>query len=219
VSSIRERVHDILSQLPEGVELVAVGKGRTPTEVLEAVEAGATTIGENYIKDAKTARELIGARAKWHFIGRMRPHDVRASNLNLFDMVESVDSLELAERIDEKCAGLGYKMPVLVEVNSGRESQKAGVWPEQAEGLVRQIASLRNVRVSGLMTMGPLMVAREAYRPCFAETRELFLSLRRSDIPGVSMEKLSMGTSDSYEVAVEEGANVVRLGTVLFGPR
>jgi len=134
-------------------------------------------------------------------------------------MVESVSSLELAERIDEKLMSLGRNMPVLVEVNSGREPQKAGVWPEGAEALVRQVATLSSLKVVGLMTMGPLMLAREAYRPCFAETYQLFLTLKKMEISRVSMDILSMGTSDSYEVAIEEGSNMVRLGTTLFGPR
>jgi pyridoxal phosphate enzyme (YggS family) len=199
--------------------MVAAAKGRTPQEVQEAVDAGVKTIGENYIKDARAARELVGDRVRWHFIGRLRPHDVRASNLSLFDMVESVASVELAERIDEKLTTLGREMPVLLEVNSGREPQKAGVWPEDAEELVRQVSTLPNLKVVGLMTMGPLMAAREAYRPCFAETYGLFLALKKMEIPGVSMDILSMGTSDSYEVAIEEGSNMVRLGTTLFGPR
>jgi len=208
-----------MSQLPPHVELVAAAKGRTPREVEEAVDAGIRAVGENYIRDAKSARVLVGSRTEWHFIGRLRTHDVRASNLALFDMVESVSSFELAARIDERMATLGRKMPILIEVNSGREPQKAGVWPEHAVALVRKVAAFSRLRVVGLMTMGPLMVAREAYRPCFAETHELFLALKREGIPGVSMNILSMGTSDSYEVAVEEGSNMVRLGTTLFGPR
>jgi len=104
-------------------------------------------------------------------------------------------------------------------VNSGREPQKLGVWPEDAEELVRQVATLSHVRIAGLMTMGPLVAAREAYRPCFAETYKLFIRLRDLGIPGVSMDILSMGTSDSYEIAIEEGSTMVRLGTTLFGPR
>jgi len=216
---IAERVRSLISQLPNHVELVAAAKGRTTVEVREAVEAGIETVGENYIKDARAARETLGSQFKCHFIGRLRAHDVRTSNLALFDMVQSVDSMELAVRIDEKLATLGRTMPVLIEVNSGRESQKLGVWPEDAEELVRQVATLSHVRIAGLMTMGPLMAAREAYRPCFAETYELFIRLRELGIPGVSMDILSMGTSDSYEIAVEEGSTMVRLGTSLFGPR
>ena len=219
MTTIGERARALISQLPDHVELVAAAKGRTPQEVQEAVDAGVLTIGENYIKDARAARELVGDGVRWHFIGRLRPHDVRASNLRLFDMVESVASLELAERIDEKVATLGRKMPILIEVNSGREPQKAGVWPEDAEALVRQVATLSSLSVVGLMTMGPLMVAREAYRPCFAETYQLFHTLKELEVPGAAMDILSMGTSDSYEVAIEEGCNMVRLGTTLFGPR
>lgn len=219
MTCIAERARALLSQLPANVELLAAAKGRTAQEVQEAVDAGIRTIGENYIKDARIARQTVGNRARCHFIGRMRPHDVRASNLSLFDMVQSVGSMELAARINEKVAPLGRVMPVLIEVNSGREPQKAGVLPEEAEALARQMSTLSNLSIAGLMTMGPLTAGREAIRPCFAETRELFLRLRELEIPGVSMHILSMGMSDSYEVAIEEGATMVRLGTILFGPR
>ena len=219
MTTIGERACRLLAELPDHVDLVAAAKGRTPQEVLEAVEAGVRIVGENYVRDSRVARELVGNRVKWHFIGRVRPHDVRTSNLSLFDMIESVDSMQLAKRINEKCAALGRAMPVLIEVNSGREPQKAGVFPEDVEQLARLVAALPNLKVGGLMTMGPLMSTREAYRPCFAETNRVFRKLKELQIPGVSMETLSMGTSDSYEVAIEEGANMVRLGTVLFGPR
>ena len=219
VSSIAERVALALSEVPDYVQIVAAAKARIPEDVMAAVQAGVHIIGENYVRDARSAKSLVGSRAQWHFIGRLREHDVRASTLALFDMIQSVDSLQLGQRIDEKCRTLGRSMDVLIEVNSGREAQKAGVFPEEAEALVRQISALHNVRVCGLMTMGPLMVTQEAYRPCFAETHGLFLKIRESAIPGVSMEVLSMGTSDSYAVAIEEGANMVRIGSALFGPR
>ena len=117
--TLKERVRSILLELPSSVQLLAVGKGRTPEEVLEAVNAGVAAVGENYIKDARDARSVVGTRVEWHYIGRLRSHDVRASNLTLFDMIESVDTLELAEKIDDKCASLGRVMPILVEVNSG----------------------------------------------------------------------------------------------------
>jgi pyridoxal phosphate enzyme (YggS family) len=218
LTTIGERARSLMAELPDYVDLVAAAKARTRREVLEAVDAGIRIVGENYIRDARLARELLGDRVRWHFIGRVRPHDIRTSNLSLFDMIESVDSLQVAQRIDERCATLGRAMPVLIEVNSGREPQKAGVWPEDAETLVRLAASLPNLKVVGLMTMGPLMSTRAGYRPCFAETNRIFRRLQELQIPGASMETLSMGKSDSYDVAIEEGSNMVRLGTELFGP-
>ncbi|GAH00347.1 unnamed protein product, partial [marine sediment metagenome] len=115
--------------LPDGVEVVAAAKTRTPGEVLEAVQAGIKIIGENYVKEAKEAYELVGNRAKWHFIGTFQKHNVRRKVLEIFDMIESADSLEIAREIDRRCAQIGKIMPILIEVNSGRESQKSGVLP------------------------------------------------------------------------------------------
>ena len=151
---IKENVSRILAELPPGVELVAAAKGRKPAEVLEAVEAGVKIIGENYIQEAEKAFELVGARAKWHFIGHLQRNKVKKA-IALFDMIETVDSVEIAREIDKRCAQVGKLMPVLIEINSGREPQKSGVLPEDAEELARQISALENTRLMGLMTMGP----------------------------------------------------------------
>ena len=126
---IRRNVAGLLADLPEGIEVVAAAKTRTPQEVLEAVQAGIRIVGENYVKEAKEAHELVGRRAKWHFIGTCQKHNVRRNVLEIFDMIESVDSLEIAREIDKKCAQIGKIMAVLIEVNSGREPQKSGVLP------------------------------------------------------------------------------------------
>ena len=216
---IAENVRQVLSEVPDYVEVVAAAKARTADQVLQAVTAGIRVVGENYIRDTRVAQGLVGQRAQWHYIGRLREHDVRQSTLDMFDLVQSVASMSLARRIDEKCCALGRRMPVLIEVNSGREPQKAGVLPEATEDLVRQIALLDNVQVLGLMTMGPLGSSANVYRPCFTDTRQLFSHIESLGIPRVAMRHLSMGTSDTYRVAIEEGANMVRIGSGLFGPR
>ena len=216
---IERNVGRLLAELPAGVEVVAAAKTRTPEEVLEAVQAGIGIIGENYVKEAKAARELVGVRAKWHFIGALRKHNVRKTALEIFDMIESVDSLEIAGEIDRKCAQIGKIMPVLIEVNSGREPQKSGALPEDVEQLIRGISSLRNIRVMGLMTMGPLSTDAEEFRPYFADTRRIFDKLGALGLPNVEMKYLSMGMTDSYRVAIEEGANIIRIGTLIFGER
>jgi len=216
---IGENVGRLLSELPEGVELVAAAKGRTPDEVLEAVEAGVSIIGENYVSEAREAYRLVGTRARWHFIGTLQKHSIRRNVVQLFDMIETVDSLEIASEIDKKCAPMGKRMPVLIEVNSGRESQKSGVLPEAVEPLIRQIGGLGSLKVMGLMTMGPYSANPEDSRPFFVETRRIFDVIKELDIPDVEMKYLSMGMTDSYRVAIEEGANIVRIGTGLFGER
>jgi PLP dependent protein len=215
---IRRNVTALLAQLPERVELVAAAKGRTPEEVLEAVQAGVKIVGENYVKEARQAYQLVGRKAEWHFIGTLQKHNLRKSVLGIFDVIESVDTTEIASEIDRRCSTIGRTMPVLIEVNSAREAQKSGVLPEQVEQLIRQISGLRNIRVQGLMTMGPRLADPEEYRPYFRQTRRIFESIGRLDLTGVEMRYLSMGMTDSYRVALDEGANVVRVGAGIFGP-
>ena len=216
---IKHNVQRILAELPGGVELVAAAKTRTPEEILEAVDAGVRIIGENYVQDAKRAYEVVGGRAEWHFIGTLQKHNVRRKMVEIFDMVETVDSWGIAREVDNRCLPIGKVMPVLIEINSGREKQKSGVLPEDAEGLVREISSLRNLKVMGLMTMGPRFGNPEDSRPYFVETRKMFERIKKIGLPNVEMKYLSMGMTNSYRIAIEEGANLVRLGTRIFGER
>jgi len=134
-------------------------------------------------------------------------------------VIETIDSWRIAEVVDKRCARSGKVMPALVEINSGKESSKTGVVPEEVEELVRRIAELDYVRIQGLMTMGPRFGDPEDARPYFRLTKKLFDKLKEADIPGVGMQTLSMGMSNSYRVAIEEGASMIRLGTILFGQR
>ncbi len=215
---IKQNVRRILSQLPEGVKLVAAAKTRTPEESLEAIAAGVEIIGHNYVQEAERAHQIIGGRARWHFIGHLQKNKVKKAVI-LFDMIETVDSLEMAREIDIRCARIGKVMPVLIEVNSGREARKNGVLPDEVEGLVRQVSALKHIKVEGLMTMGPLAPQPEDSSPYFAATRRLFEEITGLNLPRVEMMYLSMGMSDSYKIALEEGANIVRLGSLIFGPR
>ncbi|MFC1948288.1 YggS family pyridoxal phosphate-dependent enzyme [Chloroflexota bacterium] len=218
MSQIKENVKRILAELPEGVELVAAVKSRQPDEILEAIEAGVRILGENYLQEAETAYETVGSRAQWHFIGHLQKNKVKKA-VELFDMIETVDSTEIAALINKRCQQAGKVMAVLIEVNSGCESQKSGVLPEDVERLIRKIAGYENIRIKGLMTMGPAAGDPEDSRPYFVETRKVFERVRSLEIPGVEMKYLSMGMTNSYRVAVEEGANIVRLGSILFGER
>jgi pyridoxal phosphate enzyme (YggS family) len=215
---IGERVKVLLAELPYHVELVVAAKSRSPQEVLEAVEAGVKTVGENYVQEAEAAQAVLGRTVRWHFIGHLQTNKVKKA-VEIFDLIETVDSKKLGREIDKRSRERGRVMPVLIEINSGREPQKFGVMPEEAEALIRDLARLANIRVEGLMTMGPETGEAEDSRPYFRLTRELFDRIARLAIPGVSITRLSMGMSHSYRVAVEEGANMVRLGTMIFGPR
>ena len=215
----KQNIVKLLAELPDGVELVAAAKTRTAEEILEAIQAGIKIIGENYVKEAREAYKLVGKRAKWHFIGTLQKHNVRRNMLEIFDMIETVDSLDIAREIDKRCAQIGKIMPILIEVNSGREPQKSGVLPDDAEQLVREISSLGNIKVTGLMTMGPRFGNPEDSRPYFVETRKIFDKIKGLGLPNVEMRYLSMGMTNSYKVALEEGANIIRIGTRIFGER
>ena len=215
IVGIRENVQQLLNELPGGVELVAAAKDRTAEEVLEAVGAGVKIVGENYVQEAEKVYGAVGNKAKWHFIGHLQKNKVKKT-VRLFDMIQTVDSVDIAKEIDKRCAQMGKVMPVLVEVNSGREKQKSGVLPEDAEGLIRAISTLPNIKVMGLMTMGPRFGSPEASRPYFATTREILERIKGLKIPNVEMRYLSMGMTNSYPVALEEGANMVRIGTKIF---
>lgn len=215
---MEENVRRILSELPEGVILVVAAKTRTPDEVRRAAEAGVQIIGENYVQEAEDAFATLGKIAEWHFIGHLQRNKVRRA-VEIFDMIETVDSLRLAEEIDRRCSKIEKVMPVLIEINSGREPQKAGVLPENAERLILEVSTLEHVHVCGLMTMGPRFGDPELARPYFQETKRLFDQLARMSLKNVEMRILSMGMSNTYSIAIEEGANMVRIGTKIFGER
>ena len=215
---IEQNIRQILSELPGGVQLLAAAKTREPEEVRRAVEAGVEIIGENYVQEAKRAYQVVGNKAEWHLIGHLQKNKVKKA-VGIFDMIETVDSVEIAEEINKRCAQAGKIMPVLIEINSGREKQKSGVMPEDAEELVREISSLPHIKIMGLMTMGPRFGNPENARPYFIATKEIFERLKNLNLPNVEMKYLSMGMTNSYRVALEEGANMVRLGSKIFGER
>lgn len=215
---IKENVSKILEELPEGVSLVGAAKTRTPQEILKAVEAGLEIIGENYVQEAERAFQVVGGKVKWHMIGHLQSNKAKKA-VRVFDLIETVDSIKLARAIDRASGNIDKVMPILMEINSGEESQKAGVMPEDAISLARDMSELNNIKLMGLMTMGPFAGDPEDSRPYFQKTKKLFEEIKAMGLPGVEMKYLSMGMSNSYKVALEEGANVVRIGTKLFGER
>jgi pyridoxal phosphate enzyme (YggS family) len=220
--NIKDNVIEILKELPEEVQLVAAAKKRKPEEILEVIEAGIKIIGENYIREAKKVYKAIGEKAKWHFIGipQIEKHDLlRRKNLEMFDMIETIDSFEIAEELSENCSRIDKIMPILIEINSGKESQKFGALPKDTVELVKKISDLSNVKTMGLMTMGPRFGNPENSRPYFVETKKLFEEIKELNLCNVEMRFLSMGMTNSYKIAIEEGANMIRIGTKIFGER
>ncbi len=215
---ISENVKRLLGEIPPGVEITAAAKSQPPERVREAVEAGIRTIGENYVQEAAAHIAAAGPGPAWHFIGHLQRNKVRKA-VGLFDMIETVDSLDLAAEIASRSAASGRTTDILIEVNSGREPQKFGVFPEDVEALCRSVSPLGGVRLRGLMTMGPFEGNPDDARPYFRETKAVFEALRVLSIPGIEMAVLSMGMTNSYRVAIEEGATRIRIGTAIFGPR
>ena len=172
----------------------------------------------NLIQPSRTCRDCRGKEVKWHFIGHLQKNKVKKS-VKIFDMIETVDSYPLAHEINERCKQIDKIMPILVEINSGREKQKFGIFPEDVLDLVQEISLLPQIKIMGLMTMGPRFGDPEDSCPYFMETRKIFEKIKTLNLPRVEMKYLSMGMTNSYQIAIEEKANMVRLGTLIFGER
>ncbi|MDO9547085.1 MAG: YggS family pyridoxal phosphate-dependent enzyme [Pelolinea sp.] len=218
INNIGESIKRILELIPPGVLLLVAAKTRTLEEVEAAIQAGVTDFGYNYVQEALPIIQTIGNRAKWHMIGHLQQNKAKIAVEN-FDMIETVDSWHLAQTLDRYCTNIQKKMPVLVEVNSGHEANKTGVLPEAVDELVIQMSTLKCLCVQGLMTMGPRFGDPEESRPYFKATCEIFERIAAKNLPNITMQFLSMGMSNSYQIAIEEGANIVRIGTKLFGKR
>ena len=214
---IKDNVEKLLKTIPRQVSVVAAAKTRTGPEIIQAIEAGIGIIGENYVQEARDRINEVGRGAKWHFIGRLQKNKVKKA-VELFDMIESVDSVETASELDRRCAEAKRTMEALLEVNSGREEQKSGFLPEEIEAALGKLAGLNNIKIMGLMTMGPGSGQAETEEG-FRLTRRLFEDMGKLQIDNIRMKYLSMGMSDSYLLAIGEGANLVRIGTLIFGER
>ncbi len=203
---------------PAGVALVVVTKTIDAERIREAVAAGAAVLGENRVQEAREKIERLGSIASWHLIGRLQSNKAKYA-VRFFDLIHSVDSIGLARELDRQAAKHGKVQEALIEVSIAGEVQKAGVSAEGAADLIRAAAALPNIRVRGLMTMPPWSEDPEASRPYYRRLRELAGAVERERIPGAAMEVLSMGMTGDFEVAVEEGATMVRVGTAVFGGR
>jgi pyridoxal phosphate enzyme (YggS family) len=215
---IASRVKSVLDAVPPGVTVIAAAKGRSLLEVEAVIEAGITHVGHNYVQEAADMIPAVRRRVTWHMIGHLQRNKVLEA-IHLFDMIETLDSVRLARAINERCAAHDKTMPVLIEINSGRERSKTGVLPEKVNELAAAVAGMEHLHLEGLMTMGPRFGDPGDARPYFRATREAFERLADSDLPNITMRYLSMGMSNSYQIAIEEGANLVRIGTALFGSR
>ncbi|MCB2191105.1 MAG: YggS family pyridoxal phosphate-dependent enzyme [Deltaproteobacteria bacterium] len=202
---------------PEQVRLVAVSKTHGAEAVKAALAAGQILFGENYVQEAHDKIAEVGPGPSWHFIGHLQSNKAKLA-AELFDVIQSVDRLKLAKALDRKAGELGRKLGVLLQVNVGGEAQKSGCAPQDAAALAQEVAKLKHLELSGLMTMPPFFGDPERARPIFAQLRELAQKLGH-DLPDGAMRHLSMGMSGDYEAAIAEGATLVRVGTAIFGER
>lgn len=225
MSTIRENYFNVMQRIeraaqragrdPKEVKLVAVSKTVEVERIREAIDAGVSILGENYVQEARKKIEEIGRQVEWHFIGHLQTNKAKYA-VRLFDLIHSVDSLPLAEELDRRAQKENQIIKVMIEVNLSGEASKFGTEEEKAFELAKEICRLKNLSLIGLMTMPPYFDSPELSRPYFIQLRQLKERLEKVGIP---LKELSMGMSNDFEIAIEEGATYVRVGTAIFGPR
>ncbi|MCD6288083.1 MAG: YggS family pyridoxal phosphate-dependent enzyme [Candidatus Hydrogenedentes bacterium] len=198
------------------VRIVAVTKTVGVAEIETIARLGIDAVGENRVQAALDKMAQVNATIEWHMIGTIQRRKVR-DIVGRFNLVHSIDRVEVADEIQKRAEQKDVVVPALLEVNTSRETTKHGVDPEQVFALVEHVARLDRIKVRGLMTMAPLLADPNQARPCFAGLRECAERINAMSIPNIDMTELSMGMSNDYEVAVEEGATMVRIGTAIFG--
>jgi PLP dependent protein len=219
LESIRQRIAAACARAgrrPDSVTLMAVAKGQPPEAVAEAAQAGLVLFGENKVQEAKAKIPLSPGRLHWQMIGHLQSNKCRDA-VELFEMIQSVDSLHLAEEINKRAEQAAKRIPILLEVNIVGEASKFGYKPEQMLEELHQINALPRLEIHGLMTVPPWSPVAERVRPMFQQLRQL--KEQCEERLGAPLPQLSMGMSGDFEVAIEEGATIVRIGTALFGER
>ena len=222
LKQVKQRIIEAAKRVgrdPLDIRLLAVTKEQNDVTVAEGVRAGMNLLGENKIQEARNKIESLGRKGlEWHFIGRLQKNKVKFI-FGLFDLIHSVDSLPLAEAIHKKGREIGCCMPILLQVNISGEESKLGIDPLELPKEIHKFAKLEGVKISGLMTIPPFDSNPENSRSYFTRLRELRDTCSNLNISRINLDELSMGMSNDYEVAIEEGATLVRVGTGLFGPR
>jgi hypothetical protein len=225
MSTIRENFLRVMERIekaarrvgrdPSEIKLVAVSKTVEASRIQEAIEAGVSILGENYVQEAQKKIEAIGHSVAWHFIGHLQTNKAKYA-IRLFEMIHSLDSFPLAEELNRRAEQVGQVAKVMIEVNISGEATKFGTDEEKVFSIARGILNLRHLSLEGLMTMPPYFDSPEMSRPYYIKLRELKEKMIREGIP---LKELSMGMSNDFEIAIEEGATYVRVGTAIFGER
>lgn len=218
LKEVRERIKNSCEKVgrePAEITLIAATKNVPPDRIKEAVKCGINIIGENRVQEALSKYESIKESVKWHMIGHLQTNKVKKA-IELFEMIQSVDSIRLAEEIQKRASNAGKVVDVLVEVNTSKEETKYGLKVEETVEFLKRIRSFDNIRVKGFMTIGIFTPYPEQVRPCFKTLRNL---KRDAEEAGIELKHLSMGMSSDFEVAIEEGSSMVRIGASIFGKR
>lgn len=204
--------------IPANVKLVAVTKNHSVAAIREAIAAGAAAIGENRVQEALNKHQELDCAVEWHLIGHLQTNKVRNA-VPIFDLIHSVDSEPLAVEINRIAGKIGKRQDILIQVNVADEETKFGISPQAIISLGKFISNLEHVRLCGLMTIAPFYEEPESARPVFKELYQLFMELESCNLPDTNLQWLSMGMTNDYIIAIEEGANLVRVGTGIFGAR
>lgn len=198
------------------IRILAATKTRNVAEIKAALQAGIDLIGENTVQDALDKFEFLPSNLEKHFIGHLQPNKAKEAVM-LFDLIQSVDTIQLADQLSQRAQEIGEQLPILIEVNTSQDPDRWGVKPPNIFKTVEKISTLEGVEIKGLMTMPPYREDPEKLRPQFRKIRKLADKLEKED--GIDMKYLSMGISNDFKVAIEEGSNLVRIGSYIFGPR
>lgn len=221
IAQIRARIDEVClrcGRAPKEVRLVAVSKKKPVEDIEAAISAGQTLFGESYVQECVAKIDTVQADAEWHFIGGLQSNKVKYL-CGKVAMIHSVDRLSLAKEIDRQWGKNDACVDILIQVNLGEEESKSGTTTSTALDLVRQVAALKHVRIKGLMALPPWEVNPEDVRPYFRQLKEISEQIEDLGLANVTMQELSMGMSHDYEVAIEEGSTMIRVGTAIFGAR
>jgi pyridoxal phosphate enzyme (YggS family) len=222
LQQIRQRIRQAAESCnrdADSVRLVTVSKTIAAEIVKEAIDAGVTILGENYVQEARDKfKALVQYPVSWHFIGHLQSNKAKYA-VRLFDLIHSVDSLKLARELNKQAGKVDKIQQILLQVNISAEATKSGISTDEAPRLIAEISQLKNLSVKGLMTMPPYFYQPEKVQPFFAALRELRDQIKEQSLPNVSLDELSMGMTGDFEVAIKEGATLVRIGTAIFGER
>jgi pyridoxal phosphate enzyme (YggS family) len=222
LQAVKERIRKAAEgcqRNPEEIRLIAVSKTMPAETVRQAIEAGVTDIGENYVQESRDKfQALVSLDVNWHFIGHLQSNKAKYV-VRIFDLIHSVDSLKLARELSKQAKNVDKVQKILVQVNVAKEDTKSGIYAEDAIDLLKEIGQFENLSVRGLMTMPPFFNAPDRVRPFFADLCKLRDKIESAALPNIRMDALSMGMTGDFETAIEEGATFVRVGTAIFGAR